>query len=266
MIKAWLDLSAMGTFATLALLYYGVAATLVVLIFRSVLRGRIATLTGVVAPFFSSVAVLFGLLTGFLGYDVAERNRQAVRAVQAEAGEIQNVYTLSIASVTDMHKIRDALKAYVGAVLQDEWPSVNGSSAPPVDKAYDDLLGEVSDPAISRDASTPVHAAMLNATIRIGSARNTRLSLSTDRTNELKWISVLILGVITQVALAIVHLERPRAMMTALAIFSSAAIVALGLIALQEDPFGGVLQVSAAPIERLLTLADFPPPAPDAAK
>jgi hypothetical protein len=258
MIRAWLDLSAMGTFATLALLYYGTTATLVALVFASVLRGRIATFTGVVGPFFSAVAVLFGLLTGFLGYDVAERNRQAVRAVQAEAGEIHNVYTLSIASVTDMRKIRDALKSYVGAVLRDEWPSLNGASASPVDEAYDNLLGEVSDPAISRDASAPVHAAMLNATVRIGTARNTRLSLSTDRTNDLKWVSVLILGIITQIAIAVVHLERPRAMAAALAIFSTAAVVALGMIALQEDPFSGVFQVSPAPLERLLSLSDFP--------
>lgn len=261
MIRALLDLSTMGTFATLSLLYYGVAMLLVALVFHSVLRGRIATLTGVAAPFFSSVAVLFGLLTGFLGYDVAERNRQAVRAVQSEAGEIHNVYTLSIASVTDMHKIRDALKAYVGAVLRDEWPSVNGAGASAVDKAYDNLLGELSDPAISRDASAPVHAAMLNAAVRIGDARNARLSLSTDRSNDLKWISVLILGMITQVAIAVVHLERPRAMAAALAIFSTAAIVALGIIALQEYPFDGVFQVAPAPLDRLLALPDFPPPA-----
>jgi hypothetical protein len=55
-------------------------------------------------------------------------------------------------------------------------------------------------------------------------------------------------------------------MATALTVFSSAAIVALGMIALQEDPFGGVFQVSSAPLQRLVTLADFPqPPPPEAA-
>jgi hypothetical protein len=258
MISAWLDLPTFGTFVTLALLYYGFAIALVAVVFASPLRGPLAKLHGVVAPFFSSVAVLFGLLTGFLGYDVAERNRQAVRAVQAEAGELQNVYTLSIASVTDMRKIRIALKAYVGAVLQDEWPTVNGLSAPRADAAYDELLGEVSDPAISRDASAAVHVAMLSAAVRVGTARNTRISLSTDRTSDLKWISVLMLGLITQVALTLVHLDRPRAMLAALSVFATGAIVALGLIALQEDPFDGVFRVSSAPLARLLQLPDTP--------
>jgi hypothetical protein len=268
MIRAWLDLDLFGTFATLAVLYFGTAAALVALVFVSPLGPRIKTLTGVAAPFFSSVAILFALTTSFLGYDIAERNRHATRAVQSEAGELQNLYSLSIASVTDMTKIRIALKAYVGSVLQDEWPQIggtSGSSAAPTDTAYDELLGELSDPAISRDAGATIHAAMLNAAVRVGTARNSRLSLSADRTGDLKWISVLILGIITQVAVAVVHLEKWRAMAASLAVFSSAAVVALGMIALQEDPFGGVFQVSSAPLQRLVALPDYPPPPPEAA-
>jgi hypothetical protein len=269
MIRAWLDLDMFGTFATLALLFYGIAAALVALVFVSPLGPRIKTMTGVLGPFVSCVAILFGLSTSFLGYDIVERNRQATRAVQAEAGELQNLYALSIASVTDMKKIRTALKAYVGSVLHDEWPQIEGSSggsAARTDAAYDELLGELSDPAISRDASAAVHNAMLNAAVRVGTARNTRLSLSADRTGDLKWMSVLLLGILTQVAIAVVHLERWRATAASLTVFSSAAIVALGMIALQEDPFGGVFQVSSAPLQRLVTLADFPqPPPPEAA-
>jgi hypothetical protein len=265
MIRAWLNLSTFGTFSSLAVLYSGLAVALVVLVFASPLRGRIATLTGVVAPFFSSVAVLFSLLTGFLAYDVGERNRQATRAVQTEAGELQNVYTLSVASVTDMTAIRVALKAYVRSIVSDEWPAVAGASSVQTDPAFDQLLSEISNPAISRDASAPVHSAMLTAAVRAGTARSTRLSLATDRTNELKWISVLILGAITQLALALVHLEKPRAMMAALTVFSTGAVVALGLIALQEDPFSGVFRVSTAPLQHLLTLSDTAPPLPSAA-
>lgn len=262
MIRAWLDLETFGTFATLAVVYYGIAAALVLITFVSPLSARIKAFSGVVAPFFSSVAILFALTTSFLGYDIVERNRQATRAVQAEAGELQNLYSLSIASVTDMKKIRIALKAYAASVLHDEWPHTGGTNAPRTDIAYDDLLGELSDPAISRDASAAVHAAMLNAAVRVGTARNNRLSLATDRTGDLKWISVLILGVITQMAVALVHMERWRAMAASLMVFSTAAIVALGMIALQEDPFGGVFQVSSAPLERMLGLADYPPPPP----
>ncbi|MCP9630671.1 DUF4239 domain-containing protein [Rhodopseudomonas palustris] len=264
MIRAWLDLSTTGTFVTLALLYYGVALTLVLVACVSPARGPIGRLNGVVAPFFSSVAVLFSLLTGFLGYEVTERNRRATSAVQSEAGELQNLYTLSVASVTDMHKIRIALKDYARSVVREEWPAARGESSPSTTEAYDELLTQLSDPGISRDASAAVHVAMLSAAVRVGTARNSRLSLSTDRTSELKWISVLLLGIITQVALTLVHLEKPRAMTAALTVFATGAVVALGLIALQEDPFSGVFRVSAAPLERVLTLPDNPALPPSA--
>lgn len=261
MVKAWLDLPALGIFAALCALYYGAVLGLTGLTFRSPLTRRVQLFTGVVAPFFSCVAILFGLLTGFLANDIGDRNRQALRAVQTEAGELRNIYTLSVASVTDMQDIRVALKDYARSAVQDEWAEmVEAGSSAKTNAAYDTLLREISDPSITKGASGAVHAALLNSAFRVGTARADRLSLSSDRTNDLKWISVLILGVITQVALALVHLERPRAMLAALAVFSTAAIVALGLIALQEHPFQGTFQVSPAPLQRLLALNDVVAP------
>ncbi|MEZ0219142.1 MAG: hypothetical protein ACAH22_02485, partial [Tardiphaga sp.] len=109
MIRAWLELSTFGIFATLGTIYYGVALILVGLTSSRLLSMRLKSIHGIVAPFFSSVAILFGLLTGFLASDVGDRNRQAVRAVQIEAGELRNIHTLSVASVTDMSNIRAAL-------------------------------------------------------------------------------------------------------------------------------------------------------------
>ncbi len=122
-----------------------------------------------------------------------------------------------------------------------------GLLSPPTYVAYDDLLREVSNPAIAKDAGQAVHAAMLNAAIRVGTARSDRLALSSDSTNDLKWIVVIVLGIITQIAIGLVHLERLRAFVATLLVFSSAAIVALGIIALQEYPFYGPLQISPAP-------------------
>jgi len=273
MIRTWLDLPAFGIFATLFVLYFGAAWALAGLIFRSPARHGVLLLNGVVAPFFSAVAILFALLVGFLANDVGDRNRRAVHAVQTEAGELRNIYTLSVASVTDMRDIRVALKDYARTAAQEEWPQmVTGGNAASTSAAYDALLREVSDPSITRNASGAVHSALLSAAVRVGTARTDRLSLSSDQTNDLKWISVLILGVMTQVALSLVHLEKPRALLAALTVFSTAAVVALGLIALQEHPFQGAFRISPAPLERLLLLSDVvvpvdvPAPAAPAAK
>jgi hypothetical protein len=56
----------------------------------------------------------------------------------------------------------------------------------------------------------------------------------------------------TQIAIGAVHLERYRAHIAALTIFTIAAIVSLALIAIQEDPFNGSVVVSPQPLEKVL--------------
>ncbi|MBN9043554.1 MAG: hypothetical protein BGP05_01365 [Rhizobiales bacterium 62-47] len=257
MIRAWLDMSPAGIFLSLIVLNFGMVLLLATLAFRSPLVRPLQSLNGVVAPFFNAVAILFALLVGFLANDVSDRGRQALRTVQAEAGELRNIHTLSIASASDMHSIRIALKAYISAVVTDEWPAMDAlRPSPSTATAYDELLREVSQPSLSRASGQAAHAALLNATVRAGTARNVRLSLASDHTNDLKWLVVIALGLFTQVAIGLVHLEKPRAFVASLVVFAGAVVMTLGIIALQEYPFEGAFQVSPAPIAALQSLSD----------
>jgi len=253
-MHAWLELPAFAMFASLAILYLATGTALCWVIFHSPMRARIKSRTGIVG-LDTTVAILFALLTGFLASDVGERNQHAVRAVQTEASELRNLYTLSVASVSDMQAIRAALKRYVESAITTEWPAMAKlGNAPETRAAYDTLLREVSHPDLARDSGPVVHNAMMQAATRIGVARSERLALASDRTNTLKWVTVLILGVMTQIAIGVMHLERRGAQAAALVVFSLAAVVTLGLIALQEHPFDGAFRVTPAPLEDLLKL------------
>jgi len=257
MIRAWLDLPPAGIFASLALLYFGMLVILAVVTFRSPLTRPLQSLNGIVAPFYGSVAILFALLTSFLANDISERDRLALRSVQIEASELRNVHTLSVASVSDMRNIRAALKAYVTSTVSDEWPAMGAMRlSPRTTAAYDELLRQISQPGIARASGTAVHAALLSAAVRAGTARNDRLALATDHTSDLKWLVVIVLGLFTQVAIGLVHLERQRSFIAALVLFSCAVVVTLGTMALQEYPFDGALQLSPAPIQALQSLSD----------
>lgn len=253
MIEAWLDLPAIGVFAVLTVVYAGFAAAIVWLAFGRVAGPCLQRFEGVVAPFLGAVAILFALLTGFLAGDIGDRNRQASRAVQAEVSELRNVFTLSVAAATDMAAIRAAWTAYVKADIADDWPAMEfGRGAASVDSAYEELLREVSDPKIAAEAGTPVQAALLTAAVRIGTARSDRVALASDRTTDIKWAMVLILGAMTQIGIGVVHPQRRNAQIAALAVFSVAMVIALGLIGLQERPFAGDVRIGAAPLQELL--------------
>ncbi|HVZ52855.1 MAG TPA: hypothetical protein VG986_12865 [Pseudolabrys sp.] len=253
MIEVWLELPTFGVFAALAVVYAGVAVAIVWLCFGRPVGPVVGRFEGVVAPFFGAVSVLFALLTGFLASDVGDRNRQATRAVQAEVGELRNVYTLSVASATDMRAIRAAWSAYIKTAIADDWPAMeDGRAAASVDAAYEELLRQVSDPTIAAEAGAAAHNALINATVRAGTARSDRLALAADRTSDIKWQLVLLLGIMTQIAVAVVHLQKRNAQIAALAVFSVAMVMALGLIAMQERPFAGDVRIGAWPLEELL--------------
>jgi len=248
MLHRLFDLPLAGIFAAMAIPYMLSALVIWWISQRPPLGKRVQTLTGVVAPFFGSVAILFALLTGFLASDISDRNRQASRVMLAEMDSLHTTQTLSVASIGDMAAIREALRVYAQSVVKDEWPHMEEGRSPKTEAAFGELLRKVSDPAIARDSGQAVNTALLAAVARLGSARSDRMALAEDKTNELKWLTVLILGIITQISIGLVQLDKPRAQAAALTVFSSAVIVALTLIAAQEEPYSGIVRVSPAPI------------------
>ena len=255
MIDAWLRLPAFWLFTVLVAAYAFTGILWSWVSFWSPLSLRVRTLNGVVAPFFGSVGILFSLLTGFLANDITEHQRLAWRAVHKEASAISSVFSLSVASASDMAEIRAALQAYAEAVVTDEWPKLARDQHSAItDAAMSELLRRVSDSAISREAGQALHNNLLRAALDIRDARGDRLSLASDQTDRLNWATVLLLGLFTQLAIALVHLERPNAQAAALFVFSLAAVVALGLIALQDHPFKGTIRISPAPLQRAVSL------------
>jgi len=253
MLDFWFDLPAPGMFAALAAVYALIGAAIHVITFRSPFRSLSYSLTGVAPPLFGVVGLLFGLLTGFLASDINDNNIQAARAVGAETNALYEVRTLSVASASDMADIRDALREYIRSELQDEWPTMGSfGRSVKTESAFGNLLRQVSDPRIAREAGNAVHAALLSAVSRAGLARSQRIAISTNSTNTVKWITVFVLAAITQLAIGLVHVERPRAQITALTLFTLALVAALGFMAIQEWPFAGPLQVKPTPLREIL--------------
>ncbi|MCB8822542.1 bestrophin-like domain [Microvirga rosea] len=249
----WLDMPVWGIFASLAVTFALSALLIYRLSFGAAIRPYTSTFVGVVAPFFGAVAVLFALLTGFLANEVWERDRQAMRTVLGERGGLVALQALSTATVTDMEGIRETARSYAEALIQDEWPRMRDQeSSAKAGQALLTLLTQISNPQVAAGAGAAAQTALLDTVLKLRSARDDRLALSGDQTDRTKWTAVLILAFITQVAIGVVHLERPRAQLAALTIFSTAAVITLGLIAIRERPFDGIAQVSPQPIVEAL--------------
>lgn len=259
MLDLWLDLPVWGVFAVLAFVLSLTAFLINRACFGKSSHQRALPFTGVVAPFFGSVAILFSLLTGFLANEVWERNRQAHRIVVAERDNLLALHAISIATVADMEPIRETARRYARVLIDDEWPRMlDQESSPAAEAALLTLLAQVSNPAVGVAVGDAAQGALFDTVLALRKARSDRLALSGDRTDRTKWAAVFLLAIMTQIAIAVVHLERPRAQVAALSIFSLSVVIALGLVAIRESPFDGALRYSADPIADALATISAP--------
>lgn len=248
---AWLGLPVAVVFASLFAVYLGAAALMVWLSFGARTGRHVRKFRGVVAPFFGSTAVIFGLLIAFLANDIWDRNKQAERIVFVESDTLVALYSLSAASGADNTSLRAAIRAYVTAVVEDEWPRLAADQrSARTDAALDALVREIALPANAKDAS--VQRTMLDMVLKVRAAHEDRIAISHDRTVATKWAAVLLLALVTQIAIAVVHLDRPRPQIAALAIFTVAAVLLLGLLAIHEQPFEPPVFVPPGPIADVL--------------
>lgn len=249
MIGMWLTLQPLELLLALAALFAGSAGLLHWLSYGSSSGALLQHCRGVVPPFFGAVAVLFALFLGFLANDVWARYKQASQVVLAERDGLLTLRDLGEASGHPDARMDEAIRAYAMAVVEKEWPLMaQQKDAPEAAAALDVLLRNatrVNLGALDRN--------IVDAALKVRSARADRLALSITFTDEVKWLAVLILAIMTQVAVAVVHLDNWRSQATALTIFSVAAVSTLTLVAVFEGPFEPPFFVGPEPIRKVLT-------------
>lgn len=249
-VGAWLELATWQRLLALAALYALTGAALHGLSFHSRASGWARSFRGIVAPFFVSEALIFGLLLGFVAGGVWQRSAEAVRVVRGEGDALFQIHHLSLDTDPGSAKIDNLVHAYAQSIITDEWPLLrHGGRSDATETALDNLIkGVVAAPVVGNSGLT-VQRARLDLALKLHTLRENRIELAGDRTDEIKWATLLLLGFMVQLAVAAVHLEAPRPQIAALAIFSLAAVVGLGLVATQERPFSPPLEVSPAPVE-----------------
>ena len=124
MIDRWLSLPVPALVFTVAAFYGGSALLLIYLCFGRLTGAWVQSFRGVVAPFIGGIVVILGILIGFLANDVWDRNRRAASTVRREAASLLSLHDLVAASGLPDATINCAIRDYVTAVTEKEWPSM----------------------------------------------------------------------------------------------------------------------------------------------
>ena len=250
MIESWLDFPFwLGVPATL-LVWLTTAAAL----WWSFQRSRLAPFwrdnLGVVAPYFSSVAVLFSLSVGFMGADIWQRAEQAQQSVLQEASNLKLLSNFAGVLEPTTQPLAERICTYAKAVVQQEWPTMllDGEASPTAETALNNLMLALTTPEFTARVDATLRREMLNAFNQVRKYRVNRIQLSSGHSHIGKWVLVIFLGFMTQIAIGLVQLDKPRAQAITLAVFSITAAVTLTLLASMDQPFTEPFAVLNTPI------------------
>jgi Protein of unknown function (DUF4239) len=255
MIDRWLSLPVPALVLTVAGFYGASALLLIYLCFGRATGAWVQSFKGVVAPFIGGIVVILGILIGFLANDVWDRNRRAASTVRSEAASLLSLHDLVAASGLPDARINCAIRDYVIAVTEKEWPSMaEGEASAEAEAAQDQLLRIVAQSESVPNGGPAFNRLLVDTALNVRQARDNRLALSADYSESEKWASVLLFAVMGQISVAAVHLERARPHIAAMVIFTIGLIIVIGLIAAYEQPFNPPLSVSPEPLINILKI------------
>jgi hypothetical protein len=255
MIDLWLRSGTVEIILIPFVVLYAIAIGIVWLTHLSPARPFFASCVGIAGPFFASVAVLFGLFAAFLDNDVQHWRANLDAAVFREADGVRTILRLAEAVGPAGDPIKMATVDYAQSVITNEWPAMwNRAGAPENLEPVRNLTIAMLAPNFTSAVPATVHQAMLEGLVEVRQARLERLTLTAGVSDPKSWLAMLILGVLTQVAVAVVQLERLRPQALALFVFTTAFAATVVLIGLAKQPPSDAA-LDAAPLRAAVTTA-----------
>jgi hypothetical protein len=203
------------------------------------------TIRGVVGPYFASVAVLFALFASLLAAELWQRQNKEDVLFHVEVNGLQSMLHIADSLGADAAVVRNAVRLYLNPAAQDgrrEGRPPGGAQS--ASEALQRLYRLAADPGTFK-GNAVVNAAFLASLEAVRSARDDRIVLHKAHASSSKFFTLLLFGLLTQIAIGFCHAGNPRALAASVMLFSIAFSAAIGILALLDDPYQGVPTISA---------------------
>lgn len=241
------------SFGLMVVLVFGTTYAVAALVYTIVLtlaRGdRLRDFKGVSPGLLPPLGIMFGLLVAFLAAQVWGDVDRANTAVNREASALRAVVLLSPSFPGEAgERLRQLVREQIYYATTVEWPAMARKEASlrmistPLAQALQTTIalsprGE-GQLAAQREIVSALESAL--------DARRQRILVSRSEVNWVKWMSLIVEGVITLIAIAMVHSDNRVSARIALGLFSTAIAVCILLLLSHDRPFTGQLSVKPA--------------------
>jgi hypothetical protein len=192
------------------------------------------------------LAVVFGLLNGFLASQVWTEADRAAAAVSREAGALRSIFLLSDAfPVESREALHRLLRRHAKEEAEGEWPAMAKREAAlaTVSATDSEMLRFILALTPEGNAQTLAQREMVTYLQRALDARLERIIISRSTINWVKWSVVLVLAGLILVTIGFVHADNGATAALAMAVFSLGVAACIVLIASHNRPFTGEISI-----------------------
>jgi positive regulator of sigma E activity len=203
----------------------------------------------------SPLGVIFGLLVGFIAVQVWNDFDKARVAVATEASALRAAVLLA-ESLPDEQRthLRALIKGHIEEAVNREWPSIAHEhlTLTPVSthlvEALQLTISLKAQDETQRTAQREIVAALRTAL----NARRQRIIVSQAEVGPVKWAAILLMGLCTLIAIAVVHSDNRLACAMAVTLFATGIALSSLLIAAYSRPFTGEISVGPELLQQVI--------------
>ncbi len=194
---------------------------------------------------FLQLGVIYAVLLAFVFSEVWSEYNTAADAINQECGNLHGAAIVARALPADQRdRIEAGLRAYIAAVIDQEWPAMGGrQSSPATQRAMVALWTGVASQDVRRPADDAVRAAIMTALGQAHTWRETRLFQMTLHTPGLVWAVLVGLGLVLVGFLLCFGIEYVGSQVMFTAVFAASIALVLALVQCLDFPFEGALRL-----------------------
>ena len=179
------------------------------------------------ASYLGAIALPFALFLAFMISDIWARETRYAQTVLQEVQRIDAIHDISRICGRGCDPVDDALGAYARALSTYEWDEGWIEENAEVMKVFDRLINAVA--TAEQTGAVPPHlrSALVTGQTELRRLRTDRHFILHADLAPHRWIVVLTLGLLTQIAMAALHIGRRPQLLLSLSTFSLAFAVVL---------------------------------------
>ena len=213
------------------------------------------SLQGGLARILPPLGILFALLVGFIAVEVWNNFDKAKTAVATEASALRAVVLLAGTFPEEQRtRIYAADQPSHRESREQEWPEMAQQRATlsTLPTALIEELHETLALKPADDSQRTAQPEMVKALHTALDARRQRIVISESALGTVKWVGILLQGLCTLVAIAMVHSDNRLACAITLTLFATGIALSVLLIAAYSRPFTGEISVGPELLKQVI--------------